>query len=65
MKKKAASQKQKPTESYGIRYLETIPGRHVTEDFRCSCGGALWDLGECIKCGDCGYVFPKTETSLR
>lgn len=56
MTKKKTLQKQKPTESCGISYSAD---RYITDDDRCSCGGALWDIGDCIKCGDCGYMWSK------
>lgn len=52
--------KQKPTETCGIRFSVD---RFITDDERCSCGGVLWDIGDCIKCGDCGYIWTKKESS--
>lgn len=62
MKKAKPLQKQKPTENYGIKYSETIQ-RHITDDNKCSCGGVLWNIDGYIKCGDCGYIWSKKESS--
>lgn len=41
-----------------VRPEERYTDDDLSKQNHCSCGGYLWNLGDYLKCGDCGKVYP-------
>ena len=41
-----------------------LADKNRTGDGYCSCGGCMFDIGEVLKCGDCGHIEKKEKNNV-